>query len=87
MSDLIIALKEHSYFGYLFAAYFTERKNEHFIEIKETVSFQHSDDQKQFLSKEEQSIIQTIDSYSDQNLAKIFAQKKKNTGLFKASKI
>lgn len=77
MSDLIIALKEHSYFGYLFAAYFTKAKNEHFIEIIETVSFLHSNDQKESLSEEEQMLIQTIDSYSDQNLAKIFAKKKK----------
>jgi len=76
MNDLIFALREHSVFGFVFSAYFTRRRNEHFIEIKENISFIHSDDQKKNLSKDLQSIIVTIDSYSDHNLSKIFGKKK-----------
>ncbi|MCF6365949.1 MAG: DEAD/DEAH box helicase [Bacteroidales bacterium] len=77
MSELIILLREHYTFGFVFSAHFTEKKNKHFIEIAENVSFPDVERQPERYTEEEKGIIKTIESYSDQNLARIFSKKKK----------
>ncbi len=77
MLKLITAIKEHTTFGYVFATYYTERRNKHFIEITENVSLMHAEDQSNNFNDYEKAIIKTIDSYSDQNLTKIFGEKLK----------
>jgi len=76
MPQIIIALKKHSKFGYIFSAFLTERRNEHFIEVINTVSLQDVGKYKELINNQTETILKTIDSYSDKQLVKIFAKKK-----------
>jgi len=84
MSELIILLREHHVFGFLFSVHFTKRKNEHFIEIIENVSSPDVERQPERFSEKEKGIIKTIESYSEQNLARIFSKKKKSLEFIKS---
>lgn len=77
MKKIITAIKEHTIFGYVFAVYFTERRNKHFIEITDNVSFDDIENGSYKFNEHEKAIIKTINSYSDKNLTKIFGKKLK----------
>lgn len=76
MGIFILAIKEHTSFGFIITAHLAERKNEHFIEIIENIIFDDTIDRPDEFTEDQKSIIKTIDSYSDQNLTKIFSRKK-----------
>lgn len=76
MQKIIIALKKHLKFGYVFSAFITERKNEHFIEITNNISLHEIEKHEELIDNQLEAILKTIDSYSDKQLVKIFAKKK-----------
>ncbi len=82
MPKLIIALKKHNKFGFLFSAHFTEQKNEHFIEIIENVFFENHKNLPYKFSEKETKILKIIDSFSNNNITKIFSDKKKRKKTF-----
>ncbi len=77
MPKLIIALREHTKFGYIFLTFLTEKKNEYFIQIKEKIILQNVNDYIQHANNELIELLKIIDSYSDEQIVKIFSDKKK----------
>jgi SNF2 family DNA or RNA helicase len=76
MAKFIVVLKEHTFFGYLFSAYHIERELDYVTEIKYQLTFEDAERNKMPLTDFERELLKTIDSYSDQNLQKIFSRKK-----------
>ena len=83
MKKLVIALKKHSQFGYIFSAFISERKNKYFIQITENISLQDIVKYSEIVDNKYIEILKTIDSYSDKQLAKIFSKKKTVTEFLK----
>jgi len=82
MQKLIIALREHTKFGFIFSAFITEQKNEHYISITQHFSFQDIEKKPHLINDDTKIILKTIESYSDKQVFRIFSNKHKNVNDF-----
>lgn len=82
MQKLIIALREHTKFGFIFSAFISEQKNEHYISIIQNISLEDAKAFPELINEEIKPILKTIDSYSDKQIFRIFSNKHKNINDF-----
>ncbi len=75
--EFIVAIREHSYFGWMPNTYLIERKsNREFYTIKETVLHSTTKKYPEKYSDSQKKITKLINEYSDETIKKLFSKKK-----------
>lgn len=79
----IAALTEHKVLGYMFTAYLVEDSGKGFYPVVQQATWRYIDSLDFEFLPEQRKLIQTIDNYSEENLAKKFSPKNDVQDLFK----
>ncbi len=74
--EFILGLREHNVFGYFFTPYIINTTNDEYSKIKEIILFDDITKNPQKFSASQKKIVQQINEYSDNTLAKKFSRDK-----------